>query len=56
MIPIQASSSFTNIRHQPIVRGHGAAIAVKVETATPGSYDFIEMPLPPRSGSRAGRR
>jgi len=38
----------------PIVRSHGAMIAAKVEAATPGSYDFIEMPLPPksRSGSR----
>jgi predicted nuclease of predicted toxin-antitoxin system len=30
----------------PVVRDHGAAIAAKVEAATPGSYDFIEMPLP----------
>jgi len=32
----------------PIVRDHGAAIAAKVGSATPGSYDFIEMPLPPK--------
>jgi hypothetical protein len=32
----------------PVVRDHGAAIAAKVDTATPGSYDFIEMPLPPK--------
>lgn len=32
----------------PIVRDHGAAITAKVNAATLGSYDFIEMPLPPR--------
>jgi predicted nuclease of predicted toxin-antitoxin system len=32
----------------PIVRDHGAAIAARVEAASPGSCDFIEMPLPPR--------
>ena len=32
----------------PIVRGHGATITEKVNAATPGSYDFIEMPLPPK--------
>jgi hypothetical protein len=32
----------------PVVRDHGAAIAAKVDTATPGSYDFIEMPLVPK--------
>ena len=32
----------------PIVRNYGAAIAAKVDEATPGSYAFIEMPLPPR--------
>jgi hypothetical protein len=32
----------------PIVRDHGATIADKVDAATPGSYDFIEMPLPPK--------
>ena len=37
----------------PIVRNHGAMIAAKIDAATPGSYEFIEMPLPPkfRSGS-----
>jgi len=30
----------------PIVRDHNATIATKVDAATPGSYDFIEMPLP----------
>ncbi len=33
----------------PVVRDHGLAIAAKVDAATPGSYDFIEMPLPPKS-------
>jgi len=32
----------------PVVRNYGAAIAAKVDGATPGSYDFIEMPLPPK--------
>ena len=32
----------------PVVRDHGAAIAVKVDAATPGSCEFIEMPLPPK--------
>lgn len=32
----------------PVVRDHGAAIAAKVNTATRGGYDFIEMPLPPK--------
>lgn len=32
----------------PIVRDHGAAIAHKVESVAPGSYIFIEMPVPPR--------
>ena len=35
----------------PVVSNHGAAIAGKVDAAMPGSYDFIEMPLPPKSGS-----
>ncbi len=30
----------------PIVRDHGATITAKVDAATPGGYDFIEMPLP----------
>jgi predicted nuclease of predicted toxin-antitoxin system len=33
----------------PIVRNHGGVIAAKVDAATPGTYDFIEMPLPPKS-------
>jgi hypothetical protein len=32
----------------PVVRDYGAAIAAKVDAATPGSYEFIEMPLPPK--------
>jgi hypothetical protein len=32
----------------PIMRNHGATITAKVDAATPGSYDFIEMPLPPK--------
>lgn len=32
----------------PLVRDHGPAIAAKVDAATPGSYQFIEMPLPPK--------
>ncbi|MGH9583022.1 MAG: hypothetical protein ACRD4O_08820 [Bryobacteraceae bacterium] len=32
----------------PVVRQHGAAIAAQVDATTPGSYDFIEMPLPPK--------
>jgi hypothetical protein len=32
----------------PVVREHGAAIQAKVAAATPGGYEFIEMPLPPK--------
>jgi hypothetical protein len=32
----------------PVVRDHAPAIAAKVDAATPGGYDFIEMPLPPK--------
>jgi len=32
----------------PIVREYEAAIATKVDAATPGSNSFIEMPLPPK--------
>ena len=38
----------------PVVRNHGAAIAARLDAATPGSYEFIEMPLPPRR-RRGGR-
>jgi hypothetical protein len=30
----------------PFVRDYGTAITAKVDAATPGSHDFIEMPLP----------
>ncbi len=33
----------------PVVREHEAEIAAKVGAATAGSYDFIEMPLTPKS-------
>ncbi|HXP84975.1 MAG TPA: hypothetical protein VN841_09655 [Bryobacteraceae bacterium] len=32
----------------PVVRDHQTAIAARVKAATPGSYAFIEMPLPPK--------
>jgi len=32
----------------PVVRDHGASISEKVDVSTPGSCQFIEMPLPPR--------
>ena len=32
----------------PVVRKHAAAITASVDTATPGNYEFIEMPLPPK--------
>jgi hypothetical protein len=32
----------------PVVRNHGAAIATAVTQSKPGSYRFIEIPLPPR--------
>jgi orotidine-5'-phosphate decarboxylase len=32
----------------PVVQKHGAAITASVDTATLGSYAFIEMPLPPK--------
>jgi hypothetical protein len=35
----------------PVVRDHGAAIAAKVGAATPGSYEFIEMPLRPEAAT-----
>jgi hypothetical protein len=36
----------------PIVRNYDEIIAAKVDAATPASFDFIEMPLPPKSRSR----
>ena len=38
----------------PVVRGHEAAIAAAVDSATPGSYEFTEMPLPPRRRTNSG--
>ena len=37
----------------PVVQQHSAAITAKVNAATPGGYDFIEISLPwrPRRGS-----
>ena len=32
----------------PIVRGHASDIAAGVNSAKPGSYAFIEMPVPPK--------
>jgi hypothetical protein len=38
----------------PVVRDHEGTIAATVDAATPGSYDFIEMPLPPKRGRDRG--
>jgi hypothetical protein len=38
----------------PIVRDHGATITAKVDAARPGSYDFIEMALPPKAQKKDG--
>jgi predicted nuclease of predicted toxin-antitoxin system len=38
----------------PVVRQHGAAIAARVDAATPGGCEFIEMPLPPKPPSSGG--
>jgi hypothetical protein len=32
----------------PIVQEHAQTITAKVDSATSGSYDFVEMPIPPR--------
>ena len=32
----------------PVVRQYSAAIMARVDGATPGGYDFIAMPLPPK--------
>jgi hypothetical protein len=37
----------------PVVRDHAAAIAAAVDQSSPGSYHFIEMPLPPRPRTRS---
>lgn len=39
----------------PLVRNHGATILAKVDAGTPGSYDFIEMALPPKRRPSSGR-
>lgn len=36
----------------PIVRQHGATIAAKVDQAVQVSFEFIEMPLPPKRRRR----
>ena len=38
----------------PVVRGHRSAIAAGVDAATQGGYTFIEMPLPPKRGTKDG--
>jgi hypothetical protein len=38
----------------PIVSNHALEITAKTDAAAPGSYDFIEMPLPPKP-KRNGR-
>jgi hypothetical protein len=38
----------------PVVRDHGAAITAEVDAATPGGYEFIEMPLPPKRRRKNG--
>ena len=37
----------------PVVRQHSAEIMARVDGATPGSDDFIEMPLPPKPRKRS---
>ena len=37
----------------PVVRQHGAEIMARVDEATPGGHDFIEMPLPPKPRRRS---
>ena len=32
----------------PVVRNHRAVIADRVDAAIPGSYEFVEMPIPPK--------
>ncbi len=36
----------------PIVRSHATAIRDSVDAAVPGSYTFVEMPLPPKRPSK----
>jgi len=37
----------------PVVRQHSAEIMARVDGATPGRDDFIEMPLPPKPRKRS---
>ena len=39
----------------PVVLQHAAAIATQVDSARPGSYAFLEMPLPPKPRGRFRR-
>ncbi len=39
----------------PIVRNHLDQVAAAVDRATPNSYSFIEMPLPPKQPYRRDR-
>jgi len=38
----------------PVVRDHRAEITARVDTTKPGSYDFIEMPLPHKPRRNGG--
>jgi hypothetical protein len=38
----------------PVVRQYGAAIGATVAGASPGGYDFIDMPLPAKSRRGTG--
>jgi hypothetical protein len=38
----------------PVVRDYRAEISAQVDAAKPGTYEFIEMPLPPRSPRNGG--
>jgi hypothetical protein len=37
----------------PIVRNHQGGIQAAIETSTPGSYQFVEMPLPKKPQKRS---
>lgn len=39
----------------PIVSEYAAKIVAAVDAAKPGSFEFIEMPLPPKSGPETQR-
>jgi hypothetical protein len=40
----------------PLIRSHHVQISARVDAATPGSYDFIEIPRPPKSGNKPSVR